>query len=188
VGSSRLPLSTVSSTGSPASVSCAASDSRSDVEQPTHLRERLAAAVLDPLERLGAGGAGGAGTGRLKHDDAQGVRDDVVQLPGEPAALLRRGQGGPRLGGGGTLTTALLLPPTMDEDTRQPCRHEQDQEEGPRPQLARLTTADVVVLEGVAGISGHRDHEAGCRGAATRVGGDRISGEADHQDQLEPLR
>src|SRR5581483_10209424 len=61
-------------------------------EQAAHLDERLAARALDLLERphwrLIALRTRATG---LEHDDAEIVRDDVVQLSREPGALLGEG-------------------------------------------------------------------------------------------------
>ena len=65
-----------------------------DAEQAADLGQRLAAAGLDREE--GVGGAGGVALGqaacarRLHHHRAQRVRDDVVQLAGDPGPLLAR--------------------------------------------------------------------------------------------------
>ena len=63
-------------------------------EQPADLGQRLAAAGLDGLERLRRAGRVALGEpprARRLHDHrAQRVRDDVVQLAGDPRALLAR--------------------------------------------------------------------------------------------------
>ena len=67
-------------------------------EQPAHLAERLLAGALDRVERgagrLGIGGEHLAAAARLDDDDRDRVRDDVVELAGDPRALL--GHGGSR--------------------------------------------------------------------------------------------
>ena len=70
-------------------------------EEAAHLAERVAAGLLDARERLPVP----LQLGRqlvphgpdLEHHDADGVRDDVVQLAGDPRALLRDGDTGRRL-------------------------------------------------------------------------------------------
>ena len=68
-------------------------------EQPAHLAERLLARALDRVEggagRLGIGGEHLAPAARLDDDDRDRVRDDVVELAGDPRALLRHGGSGP---------------------------------------------------------------------------------------------
>ena len=70
-------------------------------EQPPHVGERGAAGLLDAAERLAVLGlrrgqvvADGAD---LEHDHADRVGDDVVQLAGDPRALLGHRDAGRRL-------------------------------------------------------------------------------------------
>jgi hypothetical protein len=64
-------------------------------EQAAHLGQRLLPGALNLIERpAGLNGAGGQfapAAARLQHHDADGVRDDVMQLPRDSRALLRNG-------------------------------------------------------------------------------------------------
>ena len=64
-----------------------------DAEQAAHLGQRLAARVADRAQRGGGGRRALLGARRravgLHDDDRQRVRDDVVQLAGDPGALER---------------------------------------------------------------------------------------------------
>jgi hypothetical protein len=68
------------------------------VQQLTHVQQRVTRAVADRAQR-GSGALGLRGQGRLggvglHRDDAEAVRDQVVQLSGDPGALVRHGQPG----------------------------------------------------------------------------------------------
>lgn len=122
-------------------------------EHPTHVRQRGAPGVADAfhgrLRLLGRSvHRAGCAVGH-HHDDAQAVRDDVVDLPRDPCALRRRRD---RCLGG--LLAFELLGPLAQAADVVPARLHQPAP-GPRPnddgdQDAHVTDAEI--------IAGHRGH------------------------------
>ena len=169
------PAARTSSTSASRSASpgCGASSSWSSssahrVEQAAHLRERGAARLLDVPERLAVLGrrlghpvADGA---HLEHHHADGVRDDVVQLPGDPAAFLGHRDPGRRLavplGPDRALLGGLgLLGPLVQREADQPADREQHRGED---QVAGRVRG-VVVHDGRSAAEHDRQADAGLR-------------------------
>ena len=155
-------------------------------EEPPHLGQRLLTRVLDRIEgrpRLvrGMREHPSAAPG-LEHHHADPVCDDVVELPGDPCALLGDGQAGPFVSVGAkrcrlVLEVVLSLPARSDDSSTDERAGKEDREEGEvgkGDRLARLDRCqrDERGDEEAAEPSG----EPACP-AAGRVDGD------DHSDQ-----
>jgi hypothetical protein len=115
-------------------------------EQAAHLHERLATAVLDLLEGRGAR-TGGTRPGRLQYDDAQVVRDDVVQLARHARPFLGHSELRVALERRRTSGEARALAARVDEHACEPQRECCDTEERRSPGVAGAAVLHVRILE-----------------------------------------
>src|SRR6187549_1891680 len=102
-----------------------------DAEHPPQLDKRLPPARFDRAERLAHGlllaHQDALGSLRLDDDDADCVRDDVVQLARDPRTLLRRGEPRPLVAlplepASASPQLDRLQPPPPERATDDPCR------------------------------------------------------------------